>query len=141
MFISWFTSLKLTFIFLIIATLLPSNNIYVSFFWSSIKEIGGNNSSLIHIINTMRLLPIIKFLIEWMNRPEKLLLIGVVSSQENLLMRNAIRETWKNLVDGHNTQLKFIIGKDICNIPLADRLSKYDCLSWNPNLELSKSSF
>ena len=42
------------------------------------------------------------------------------------------------MVDGKNSQLKFIIGKDICNLPHADRLSKYDCIPWNPETEMSK---
>lgn len=63
---------------------------------------------------------------------EMLLIIGIMSAQNNIEYRNSIRETWLKLVyNDPRFKYFFIIGKHSCPIPLADRLDNFTCNTWN----------
>ncbi|XP_034148107.1 UDP-GalNAc:beta-1,3-N-acetylgalactosaminyltransferase 2 [Esox lucius] len=59
-------------------------------------------------------------------------MVGVVSARQHYDQRQAIRQTWgRNVQDQplhpHRMQVKFIIGKHGCSIPVEDREDPYSC--------------
>lgn len=61
---------------------------------------------------------------------ELLLLIGIMSSQNNSEARQSIRDTWLNLTAQQEVKYFFLIGKEICNVPPEDRIYKETCTEW-----------
>lgn len=56
-----------------------------------------------------------------------LLVIGVLSAQNNSAARSSIRQTWKTLARGKKIKLFFLIGKGFCPIHPNDRKSEMSC--------------
>ena len=61
---------------------------------------------------------------------ETLLLVGIISAQDNFEQRQSIRDTWLKLVDEMNIKYYFVIGSETCDIPLEDRVYKESCTEW-----------
>lgn len=70
------------------------------------------------------------FLDAAVKKNELLLLIGIMSSQNNFEARQSIRDTWLNLTDRQEIKYFFLIGKEICNVPPEDRIYKEACTEW-----------
>lgn len=64
------------------------------------------------------------------NKNELLLLIGIMSSQNNFEARQSLRDTWLNLTAQEEAQYFFLIGEEICNVPPDDRIYKEACTEW-----------
>ncbi|PSN48328.1 hypothetical protein C0J52_03410 [Blattella germanica] len=65
---------------------------------------------------------------------ETLLVIGIISSQNNFDARKSIRDTWLKLTDQQNVKYHFVVGSEICRIPPEDRLYKETCSEWKIDL-------
>lgn len=61
---------------------------------------------------------------------ELLLLIGIMSSQNNFEARQSIRDTWLYPTEQENVKYFFLVGKEICNVPPEDRIYKEACTEW-----------
>jgi hypothetical protein len=70
------------------------------------------------------------FLDAAVKKNELLLLIGIMSSQNNFEARQSIRDTWLNLIGQQEVKYFFLVGKDICNVPHEDRIYKEACIEW-----------
>ncbi|KAF6211191.1 hypothetical protein GE061_014306 [Apolygus lucorum] len=62
----------------------------------------------------------------------ELLMVGVLSAQNNSVQRQAIRSTWGTLLRDKPAKMFFIIGSRTCPVPPADRTTLYTCEEWNP---------
>lgn len=67
------------------------------------------------------------------------LVIGILSAPGNFQQRLSIRKTWLQLLSDLSGSYYFIIGNEICEVPVLDRPDPYSCVS-QPFI-LSQSQF
>nr|CAD7459129.1 unnamed protein product [Timema tahoe] len=61
-----------------------------------------------------------------------LLIIGIMSGQNNSEERQTIRDTWGSLVDSKRVRYYFLVGEQICDVPPEDRVDEFSCEEWLP---------
>ncbi|XP_034256300.1 UDP-GalNAc:beta-1,3-N-acetylgalactosaminyltransferase 2-like [Thrips palmi] len=60
---------------------------------------------------------------------KSLLVVGILSAQNNFAARSSIRKTWKTLLNKTNHKFYFIVGSEFCPIHPVDRKSDLTCES------------
>uniref|UniRef100_A0A146KPX9 Hexosyltransferase n=2 Tax=Lygus hesperus TaxID=30085 RepID=A0A146KPX9_LYGHE len=76
------------------------------------------------------------------NEPKEreLLVVGILSAQNNSLQRQAIRSTWGTLLRNKPAKMVFIIGTRTCPVPPTDRTTLYTCEDWRPLIPKDRSN-
>ncbi|XP_047002458.1 UDP-GalNAc:beta-1,3-N-acetylgalactosaminyltransferase 2-like isoform X1 [Schistocerca americana] len=70
-----------------------------------------------------------------LHRNKVMLVIGILSAQNNSERRQAVRDTWINLIKG-DARIKyyFVIGSEVCPVHPSDRSDEWSCENWQISL-------